>query len=186
MIVVFADALHIRPQALLDIDAIAVQRPFEIAVLQPDLLAEEDLILRRTMLERVIEFRQPAQQLRFIHHQLVFPALPPLGPMLADVLELLHLSLQRRAHVRQAFVPMTIHSGHQAARLFQRIQRSLHATHHIAIEHHLLAHVPIERPRNRVFQLLRQPVQRAAAARIHCADGRHLGLRGIARAQQRH
>ena len=36
------------------------------------------------------------------------------------------------------------------------------------------------------FDLLRQPVQRSAGARIHRADGRHLGFRGIARVQQRH
>ncbi len=77
------------------------------------------------------------------------------------------------------------HRGQRTAGLFQRLDGGLHAGHHIAVELHLFAHVPVERARHHFLDLLREPVERPATARIDGSDGRHLGFGGVARVQQR-
>ena len=89
VIVIFADAFQVRPQALLDIHAVAVQRGLEVGMLQLDLVAKEGFVLAGAMLESGIQLRQAAQQLGFVEHQLVFPFLAPIHPVRADVLQLL-------------------------------------------------------------------------------------------------
>src|ERR1017187_1638690 len=97
VIVVLPDTFQVRPQALLDIHPATLHRRCEVGMLQLDLIPEEALVLPRTMLERGIEFGQPAQQLRFVDHQLVFPFLPPVHPMRAYVFQLADFVLNLKA-----------------------------------------------------------------------------------------
>ena len=65
-------------------------------------------------------------------------------------------------------------------------ERGVDAGHRLAIEFHLLAHVPIEHARNHALPGLHQRIDHAAGARVHGSDGGHLAERRIARVGQRH
>ena len=74
----------------------------------------------------------------------------------------------------------------RAIHVVDRLDGGVDAGHGMAVELHLLAHVPVERARHQPLPALHQRVQQAAAARIHGADGRHFAQRGVARVHQRH
>ncbi len=56
----------------------------------------------------------------------------------------------------------------------------------LAVELHLLAHVPVQHARDHALPRLHQRIDHAAGARIDGADGRHFAERRIARVGQRH
>ncbi len=167
VVVVLAHQFQVGPKALLNVDPATFNRGGELGMLQLHLVAEIAFHLPRAMLVRSVQFGQAPQQLGFVDHQFVFPFLPPVDPVVTNIFQL-------AGH------------GQGAARVFQSFERSLNADHHVAIELHLLADVPVERAGNGFLDLLRNPVERASGARIDGADGSHLGLRCIAGMQQRH
>ena len=98
--------------------------------------------------------------------------------MIADVLELFS-DLLLGGHA--------IPHGHQrAVEICHGFERGVDAGHRLAIELHLLAHVPIEHARNHSLPGLHQRIDHAAGARVHGSDGGHFAERRIARVGQRH
>jgi len=64
-------------------------------------------------------------------------------------------------------------------RFVQRLQSGVDALDGRAVELDLLANVPVQRARHQALHRLDQPVGEPWRARIHRADGGHLGLGGI-------
>ncbi len=131
------------------------------------------------MLEAALQIRHAAQELDFVLLQLVLPLEAPVGPVIADVLQLL-------AAPAPAPADPAAQLHQRAIGLVQRFEGRIDAGHDLAVELHLLAHVPVEHPRHQALPRLHQRIDQAAGARIHRADGGHFAQRGIARVHQRH
>lgn len=134
------------------------------------------------MLERGIQLRQTAQQLGFVLHQLVFPLVAPVDPVRPDIFQLLDFA----ANFVLQIGPLAAHGCERAAGFFEGFERCLNAGHHVSIEFDLLADMPVERARDGFLEVLDDPIERSAAARVHAANSSYFGFGRIACVQQRH
>ncbi len=94
------------------------------------------------MLEGALQIGHAAQELGLIDEKLLLP----LGSQLQQVCTgILHLGRCRCDH------------GQHALGFVQGLEGGLDASHHVAVELHLFAYVPIQRAGDQLFDGLRQP-----------------------------
>src|SRR5690348_17848230 len=93
---VLLDLIEVRPQPFLDIQSVAIQSGAEFGVLLacqlPEILFEQ----RDPMLEGSLNLGNGAKRTDLRFGAPLLEAYPPFGPMLANVVGLLHLGLVRR------------------------------------------------------------------------------------------
>src|SRR5271167_2704557 len=95
------DLLQVRPEALLNIDRVAIERVREGAMLLAYRLAKILFLQRDAMLKRALQFGNGPQHVNLAGRAAILEPSAPFLPVLADVLQLLRFAI-KRGH----FLPM--------------------------------------------------------------------------------
>ncbi len=176
-----AEALHVGPQALLNFGRGALQFRLRMPC-----AASSSIRARWFPWWRTRCCAAPCRSATLRRNWISFWAslrshsAAPFRPVIAEVVEPRRVGGAQRGGGAIAQL-------HQRAVIFaERFDGGVEAGDGLAVELHLLAHVPIEHARHQALPRLHQRVDRTAAARIHRADSRDFAQRGIARMHQRH